>query len=102
MDFIRHDTTRRCYVIGEKGTLYWNGITGMVKLFSESSNCWTEIFNSCPERNYTYSKEIKSFFSSVESRSNSYISGKDALETVLAVEAIEYSSCTNSKVRLLK
>ena len=102
MDFIRHDATRKCYVIGEKGTLYWNGITGKVKLFSESSNCWTEIFNSSPERNYTYSEEIKSFFSSVESRAHPYINGKDALETVLAVEAIEYSSCTNSKVRLLK
>lgn len=102
MDFIRHDATRKCYAIGEKGTLYWNGITGRVKLFSGSSNCWAEIFNSSPERNYTYSEEIKSFFFSVESKISPSITGKDALGTVLAVEAIERSSCTNSKVRLLK
>ena len=47
-----------------------------------------------------YSEEIKSFFYSVESRTPPLITGKDALETVLAIEAIEYSSFTNSKVVL--
>ena len=100
MDFIRHDTTRKCYIIGEKGTLFWDGITGKVKLFSDADNHWVEVFNSSSERDHTYSEEIKSFFYSVESRTPPLITGKDALETVLAIEAIEYSSFTNSKVVL--
>jgi predicted dehydrogenase len=100
MDFIRRDATRKCYAIGEKGTLYWNGITGKVKLFSELDNHWIEVFNSPVERDYTYTEEIKSFFSSVESRIPSSVTGRDALETVLTVEAIEYSSFTNSRVVL--
>ena len=30
MDFTRHDTTRFCKVIGQLGTLYWNGIDGVL------------------------------------------------------------------------
>ena len=33
MDFIRHDTTRQCEVIGDKGTLRWNGVEGRVEFF---------------------------------------------------------------------
>ncbi len=100
MDFIRHDTTRKCYVIGEKGTLFWNGIAGKVSLFSEVDKHWVKLFDSSPERDYTYSEEIKSFFESVESAQPPAITGVDGVETVLAVEAIERSSLTNSKVLL--
>ena len=40
MDFTRHDTTRFCKVIGQLGTLYWNGIDGSIKLFKKGSNQW--------------------------------------------------------------
>jgi predicted dehydrogenase len=100
MDFIRHDTTRKCYVIGDKGTLFWDGIVGRVSLFLEVDKCWVILFESSPERDYTYSEEIKSFFESVESGRPSTITGADGVETVLAVEAIEQSSLTNSKVLL--
>ena len=100
MDFIRHDTTRQCYVIGEKGTLFWNGITGKVKLFLDTDKCWVELFKSSPSRNYTYIEEIKSFFKSVESGEPSSISGVDGSRTILAIEAIEKSNLTESKVFL--
>jgi len=100
MDFIRHDVTRKCYAIGEKGTLFWNGITGEVKLFLDTDKHWMELFQSSPERDYTYTEEIKSFFKSVEFGVFSFISGMDGVETVLAVEAIEKSSLTNSKIFL--
>ncbi len=100
MDFIRHDVTRRCYVIGKKGTLFWNGITGEVKLFLDVDKHWVELFKSSPERDFTYSEEIKSFFASVESRLAPFISGMDGVKAVLVVEAIEQSNLTNSKVLL--
>ena len=59
-----------------------------------------ELFQSSPERDYTYTEEIKSFFKSVEFGVFSFISGMDGVETVLAVEAIEKSSLTNSKIFL--
>ena len=37
LDFIRHDTTRLCTVIGEKGSLRWNGIMGVVEHYKANS-----------------------------------------------------------------
>src|SRR3989344_6798525 len=38
MDFIRHDTTRTCTVIGATGSLRWNALPGTVELFEQSGN----------------------------------------------------------------
>jgi predicted dehydrogenase len=100
MDFIRHDTTRKCYAVGKKGTLLWNAISGEVKLFSQDDNHWKSLFKSLPERNYTYTQEIISFFESVESRVLLSTSGEDGVKTVKIIEAIEESSLTKSRVYL--
>ena len=39
LDFFRHDTTRLCTVIGEKGSLQWNGITGEVMFYKSCAKC---------------------------------------------------------------
>ena len=44
MDFNRHDTTRFCKVIGEKGTLHWNAVNGTIKLFWKDTNKWKSIY----------------------------------------------------------
>jgi len=100
MDFIRHDTTRKCCVIGDKGTISWDAISGKVSFFSPDSNDWELLFESLPDRNFTYTKEIKSFFDSVEFNKPVSVSGKDGLSVIEIIEAIEKSSCSESKVYL--
>jgi predicted dehydrogenase len=100
MDFIRHDVTRKCFVIGEKGTLLWDGICGKVKYFAKDDDYWETIFVSKPDRNFTYIEEIKSFFSSVESNKPPCISGYEGMKVVKVVEAIKKSSSINSIVYL--
>jgi predicted dehydrogenase len=92
MDFFRHDTTRQCTVIGENGSLRWNGVTGEVKYFPESGQNWEVLLSSKPERDHTYIKEIHHFFSSIEQANLPLISGQDGLETVLVIEAVHKSS----------
>ena len=77
MDFIRHDTTRKCEVIGEKGTLIWNAVIGKVEYFSERGNAWEELFIDMPEINFTYREQIKHFISCVEKGTAPYVSGVD-------------------------
>jgi len=98
IDFIRHDPTRRCFVIGEKGTLLWDGIKGHVEIFKKSKKYWELLFSSSPDRDLTYSEEIKSFFSAVESNIKTNISGEDGLEVVNIVESIKESSIKNLMV----
>ena len=98
IDFIRHDTTRKCFVIGEKGTLLWDGIKGQVKFFEKSRKHWEILFLSRPDRNFTYIEEIKSFFLSVEANIRPSITGEDGLQVVNIVENIKQSSSENSVV----
>ena len=96
IDFIRHDTTRKCFAIGEKGTLLWDGIKGQVKFFEKSSKRWEILFLSSPDRSFTYIEEIKSFFLSVEANIRPSITGEDGLQAVNIVESIKKSSGDNS------
>jgi len=98
IDFIRHDSTRRCYVIGEKGTLLWDGINGKVMFFKKSGIQWDELHSSKLDNDYSYKEEIKSFFLSVEASSIPSISGQDGLEVIKIIENIKESSNNNSMV----
>ena len=46
MDFLRHDISRKCMVIGEKGTLLWDGVLGKVDYFAQDGTEWDTIFSS--------------------------------------------------------
>jgi len=100
MDFIRHDSTRNCLIIGEKGSLRWDGLAGKVLYFPEGGEQWEEIYSYETERDYTYIEELKYFMSSIESGNKPIISGEVGLETVLAIEAIHKSSDSGSAVYL--
>ena len=98
IDFIRHDVTRRCFAIGEKGTLLWDGVKGRVELYKKSKKDWELLFSSSPDKDFTYMEEIKSFLSSVESNRKPNISGEDGLQVVNIVESIKESSSKNLMV----
>ncbi len=100
MDFIRHDTTRKCYAIGKKGTLCWNGISGKVKYFAKGDSHWETVFSSNVDTDYTYTEEIKSFFSAIDSNEMTHASGYNGLQAVIIVEAIIKSNNINSIVYL--
>ena len=98
IDFIRHDTTRKCFAIGEKGTILWDGVKGQVELFAKYKHGWEVLFSSNVDKNFTYAEEIKSFFSSVEHNKIPSITGEDGFQTLRIIEKIKESSVKNSKV----
>jgi len=98
MDFIRQDPSRFCLAVGEKGSLIWDGISGQVRLFSDTRKEWEIIFSDKPHINFTYIEEIKHFFSSIENASQPLISGDDGLKTLLIIDAIKSSSKIDSHV----
>jgi len=100
MNFYQHDVSRRCKVIGEKGTLVWDGVEGKVRFYGKKTNNWKIVFSSFPERDFTYIEELSNFFSSIELSKKPHISGEDGLLSVLAIEAIRKSSNQGSIVYL--
>jgi predicted dehydrogenase len=96
IDFIRHDATRRCFVIGEKGTISWDGIKGEVKFFEKCGKHWKILFSFNSDRDFTYIEEIKSFFLSIETNTKVHITGEAGLQAVNIIENIKQSSSENS------
>ena len=94
MDFIRHDSIRKCIVICENGTLQWDGITNTVSFYPKDGKKWEVIFSERVERNYTYREEIKHFFNCIESSKAPLVSGVDGANVLRIINAIRESGTT--------
>ncbi len=92
LDFIRHDTTRLCTVIGESGSLRWNGLTGVVEHFQEGSRAWSEVFRYAHQRDDSYREEWRHCLDCVESGHSPLISGQDGIAVLEIIEAARRSA----------
>lgn len=92
MDFVRQDSTRTCTVIGETGSLRWDGIAGSVSFFDKNEGAWRVVFSHRPERDETYIAEWVHFFECVDSGRRPMVSGYDGLAVLEIVEAARRSS----------
>jgi predicted dehydrogenase len=92
MDFIRHNRTRTCLVIGDKGSLIWDGVTGEVREFMKGCDQWKTFFSDDKNSDYSYVEEVKSFFSSLENDMEPHITGEDGLQVLKVIDAIKMSN----------
>lgn len=102
LDFIRHDQTRSCTVIGENGSLQWNGLTGEVKVFEENSTAWKTLFDQQPQADDTYVAEWQDFLHCVSEKNVPTITGEDGLRVVEIIEAARLSAPTGAQVEVMR
>ncbi len=102
MDFVRHDTTRYCIVIGEKGTLRWDGVKGIVDYFPENGRQWEKLYSGKPDRNFTYGEEIRHFMKCIKEGSEPRISGVDGLAVLQVIDAAVRSNDSGQVVSVEK
>ena len=100
LDFVRHDTTRLCTVIGEKGSLRWNGLTGVVDLFEEGAKGWREIFRHQHQRDESYLGEWLHFLSCITARATPLITGEDGLKVLQLIVASRQASESGRQVQV--
>lgn len=100
MDFVRHDTTRLCTVIGEKGSLRWNGLTGVVDLFEEGAKGWRELFHLPHQRDDSYLAEWQHFLGCISEQTPASIPGEDGMAVLRIVEAARHSSNSGKQVQV--
>ena len=98
LDFIRHDVTRYCIAIGEKGTLRWDGIKNQVSIYLKHSNCWDQIFSEHQQRDDSYIAEWQNFIDSVTNGIAPLVSGLDGLRVLQIIKAVRHSAAINSRV----
>ena len=97
LDLIRHDHTRSCIAIGERGTLRWNGLTGEVDLYEEVATRWKTLYKHQPKQDETYRFELQSFLNSIEENGIPLVTGNDGLRVLEIIEAARVSSATGAQ-----
>ena len=102
LDFIRHDTTRLCTAIGEKGSLRWNGLTGEVALYKAGAKEWQDLFRHPHQRDDSYLAEWQNFIVSVTEHKTPLITGEDGLKVLEIIEAARISAASGRQVPVAK
>jgi len=102
MDFIRHDTTRSCTVIGDKGSLCWDGILGEVSLFQAEKKTWETLFTNDNGVEETYILEWQELIRAIEQNISPAVTGEDGLRVVEIIEAARLSAVSGIQIAVIK
>ncbi|SIT68372.1 Predicted dehydrogenase [Ectothiorhodosinus mongolicus] len=95
MDFVRRDPARLCTVIGELGTLRWNGLTGCVDHFDPGRSNWEQIVSIPHDRDDSYKAQWDHFLSCVESGAQPLVDGDAGLRVLAMVDMARRSAELN-------
>jgi predicted dehydrogenase len=95
MDFIRRDTTRTCTVIGESGSLRWNGVSGTVEFYEPGGKGWHELSADTGERDDSYRAQWKDFLSSIACSRKPLVDAEEALKVLEIIDAARVSAQNN-------
>ena len=93
LDFIRKDRKRQCSVVGEKGTLIWDGISNEVNLYKDG--LWRNMFKQDPDPDLSYKTELGHFIDCIESNKSPVSSLPSAIECLKIIDSINKSSQKN-------
>jgi predicted dehydrogenase len=102
MDFIRHDTTRSCTVIGDKGSLRWDGILGKVLFYQAGGKTWETLFTNDNGIEKTYILEWEELIRAVEEKKSPEVSGVDGLRVVEIIEAARLSAKSGIQTAVIR
>lgn len=96
LDFIRHDSTRLCTAIGEKGSLQWNGLTHQIMFYELGAKSWVELAKFSNERDSSYRLEWDNFLACCSGVELPLVSVEDGLKVLKIVEAVNRSAKSGS------
>jgi predicted dehydrogenase len=98
LDFFRHDPLRDCTVVGESGSIRWNGVLGMVEVWKQGDDAW-RLDSSFPgELEQSYISEWLYFLHRIDSKEVELISGRDSFKVLEMIDAIRSSSEFGRKI----
>ena len=90
-DFFRRDTTRKCTVIGEKGTLFWDALLGSIQIYESDSEKWHTIFSHSSQKDETYISEWENFIACIEGKTKPSVTGQDGFSVMKIIAAARES-----------
>lgn len=87
LDFLRHDPTRLCTALGERGSLRWNGLTGTIELYPAGGDHWQLVYHHPHQRDDSYQAQWAHFVACVHSSRSPLVSGEDGYAVLKMITA---------------
>jgi len=100
LDFIRQDRIRTCHIIGENGSLRWNGLNGKIDLFEPPENRWSTIYEDKELLEQSYINEWLHFIKCINNKSHPEVSFNDGIQALRIIESIRISSSTGKRIKV--
>lgn len=98
LDFIRKETVREFVVVGENGTLKWDGVRKAVDIYEKNS--WNTLYINNEEVDAPYMYEWMTLIDAVAGNKPSPISIAEGYEVMRVVDSIKESSANGKKIFL--
>ncbi len=96
MDFYRHDTTRRCTAICERGSLAWDALSGQIELRNAGSDAGELVLQANPHRDETYVLQWQNFMQAVVGSGETAVGLSDARAVMALIRAAHQSAHASS------
>lgn len=101
LDYFQHPSSRKCKIVGTKGTIIWDYNQNLVKLFDNKTNKWNIILKlNSFDINSTYVDEISHFLSCIKQNKKTINSLHDGIKTLKISLAILKSSVKKKAVKI--
>lgn len=97
MDFVRRDTTRRCTLIGEQGSLQWDALAGRLLWQAAGESAWETVDQSAPEGDATYRAQWQAFAASCRTGAPPAVSVEDGARVLRVVDAARRSAAEDGR-----
>jgi predicted dehydrogenase len=99
LDFVRHDYSRTCEIIGEKGTIKWSYQDRFVKVYSMDAKKW-KTFDIKADPNDMYVQEMHHFINCVKIGEKPLIDGEEGKKTLEIVLLAKKSAETKEVIEV--
>jgi predicted dehydrogenase len=100
LDFIRHDRTRKCIVIGSEGSLRWDGVKGTIDLFKKGFTEWHQIFENYDEISKSYKSQWDDFLDCIKFDRKPCVGAESGFQIVKVIEKLRESSAKHCRVEI--
>lgn len=99
LDFVRHDYSRNCELIGEKGSIVWSYSEALAKVYSARNKKW-RVFKVDKDPNEMYVREMKHFIRCAREKETPLIDGAEGKKTLEIALAAKKSARVRKVVRV--
>jgi predicted dehydrogenase len=101
LDFIRHDSTRSCIVIGAMASLRWDGINDRVEIWEVNSDSWRELYKGSSERDESYASQFSNFMNTISAGDQDKATLNNGIAALELIEKIRIAAISGNRIFLV-